>query len=326
MDVFKVVVTDYTYETLDVERKVLSQIKNLELCDYHYRTEEEVMQVTRDCDVLVVQYAPITRRVIENLDRCRMIIRYAIGVDNIDLQAASERGIYVVNVPDYGIDEVSTHTVCLILAAMRKLPQTIRDVRAGKWNYALVKPLRRTMGSTLGLIGLGRIPSSVAQKMAGFGMRILAYDPYVSQSHADALNVELVDFDFLIRNSDCISIHCPLTAQTHHMFDISVFQKMKPSAFLVNTARGAVIKEEDMITACETGLIAGAAIDVTEKEPVSADSPLLLLDNVILTPHIAWYTEESIVSLKQKLSEEIVRLAQGKTPINVVNRELLKAK
>lgn len=324
MDTFKVVITDYTYETLDVEREVLSQLDNIELRDYHYRTEEEVIRIARDCDVLVVQYAPITRRVIESLKRCRMIIRYAIGVDNIDLQAATEQGIYVVNVPDYGIDEVSTHAVCLILAAMRKLLQTVDDVRSGKWNYALVKPLHRTMGSTLGLVGLGRIPSSVAEKMSGFGMKILAYDPYVSQSQADALGVELVDLDTLVQNSDCISIHCPLNAQTHHMFDINTFRKMKPSAFLVNTARGAVVNEEDLIVACQTGLIAGAAIDVTEREPIPTDSPLLQLKNILLTPHIAWYTEESIVSLKRKLSEEIVRLAHGEIPINVVNKELLK--
>lgn len=217
MSNFKVVITDYTYENLDVERKILSQRDDIEVLDYQDRTEEGVMRFSSDCDVLVCQYSAITRRVIENLKNCKMIIRYAIGVDNIDLVAAGEHGIPVVNVPDYGIDEVSTHAVTLILAAMRKLPQTLKDVRDRKWNYALIKPLYRTYGSTLGLVGLGRIPSDVARKMSGFGMKILAYDPYAPSERAAALGVELVDLDRLLKESDCISIHCPLTEQTYHM-------------------------------------------------------------------------------------------------------------
>lgn len=324
MSNFKVVITDYTYENLDVERKILSQRDDIEVLDYQDRTEEGVMRFSSDCDVLVCQYSAITRRVIENLKNCKMIIRYAIGVDNIDLVAAGEHGIPVVNVPDYGIDEVSTHAVTLILAAMRKLPQTLKDVRDRKWNYALIKPLYRTYGSTLGLVGLGRIPSDVARKMSGFGMKILAYDPYAPSERAAALGVELVDLDRLLKESDCISIHCPLTEQTYHMFNMETIKKMKPTAFLVNTARGGIVDGADLAQACLEGIIAGAAVDVVENEPIAADDPLLELDNVMVTPHLAWYTEEAIVSLKEKLANEILRIHDGEEPINIVNRAMLK--
>ncbi|MEG1269243.1 MAG: C-terminal binding protein, partial [Oscillospiraceae bacterium] len=214
MKKFKVVFTDYTYQNLDIEREILNH-PDIQLFDYQFRSEDDVISVASDCDILVVQYSSITRKVINSLTNCKMIIRYAIGVDNIDLEAATEKGIYVANVPDYGIDEVSTHAVALLLAAIRKLPQTIHDVHNSKWDYSLVKPLHRTKGTTLGLIGLGRIPCAVAKKMGGFDLNIIAYDPYANKLAADAAGVKLVDFDYLIRTSDYISIHCPLTNETH---------------------------------------------------------------------------------------------------------------
>ena len=324
MGKFKVVVTDYTYEDLDVERSVLAQRPDIEICDYQFRKEEDVLKITGDCDVLVCQYSQITRRVIENLQNCKMIIRYAIGVDNIDLEAAGERGIPVVNVPDYGVDEVSTHAVTLILAALRKLPQMLKSVRERKWDYALVKPLYRTKGSTLGLVGLGRSPRDVAKKMSGFGMKILAYDPYAPTERAQALGVDLVGMNQLLAESDVISIHCPLTPETYHLFNLETMKKMKPTAFLVNTARGGSVDGGDLAKACAEGIIAGAAIDVTENEPISKDDPLLDLDNVMVTPHMAWYTEDSIISLKEKLATEIIRVYDGVEPVNIVNRFALK--
>lgn len=319
---FKVVVTDYNYQNIDIERRILDQ-PDIDLIDCHCRTEEEVIMVGSDCDVLVVQFAPITRKVIESLTQCKMIIRYAIGVDNIDLKAATEKGIYVANVPDYGIDEVSTHAVTLLLAAARKLPQTISFVKENRWDYALVKPLHRTLGSRLGLVGLGRIPCDVAKKMSGFGLDIVAYDPYADQARADVAGVRLMGFDELIETSDYVSVHCPLTDETRGMFNRQVFLKMKRTAILVNTARGAVINEADLAEACASGEICAAAVDVTEKEPISPDSPLLKLDNVIITPHMAWYTEESIDSLKTKLAQDVLRVIRGEPPVNLVNKEVL---
>ena len=320
---FKVVVTDYTYENLDIERKILAR-PDIELKDYQYRDAAHVKEITADCDVLVTQYADINREVIENLAHCRMIIRYAIGVDNIDLAAASERGIPVVNVPDYGIDEVSTYAVTLLLCAARKIPQTIDMIRRAEWNYATTKPMYRTAGKTVGLIGFGRIPRAVAKKLSGFDMQILAYDPFVSEESAKELGVKLVSFEELVCQSDYISVHCPLTAQTHHIVNEDVLRAMKKTAFLINTSRGATVDTEALYRACRDGEIAGAAIDVTEQEPLPAGSPLRTLNNLIITPHIAWYTEEAIATLKEKLAQEIIRVYEGGQPVNIVNRNSLK--
>jgi D-3-phosphoglycerate dehydrogenase len=320
---FKVVVTDYTYENLDIERKILAR-PDIELQDYQYRDAAHVEEITADCDVLVTQYADINREVIENLAHCRMIIRYAIGVDNIDLAAASERGIPVVNVPDYGIDEVSTYAVTLLLCAARKIPQTIDMIRRAEWNYAITKPMYRTAGKTVGLIGFGRIPRAVAKKLSGFDMQILAYDPFVSEESAKELGVKLVSFEELVCQSDYISVHCPLTAQTHHIVNEDVLRAMKKTAFLINTSRGATVDTEALYHACRDGEIAGAAIDVTEQEPLPAGSPLRTLNNLIITPHIAWYTEEAIATLKEKLAQEIIRVYEGGQPVNIVNRNSLK--
>jgi hypothetical protein len=320
---FKVVVTDYTYENLDIERKILAR-PDIELQDYQYRDAAHVKEITADCDVLVTQYADINREVIENLAHCRMIIRYAIGVDNIDLAAASERGIPVVNVPDYGIDEVSTYAVTLLLCAARKIPQTIDMIRRAEWNYAITKPMYRTAGKTVGLIGFGRIPRAVAKKLSGFDMQILAYDPFVPEESAKELGVKLVSFEELVCQSDYISVHCPLTAQTHHIVNEDVLRAMKKTAFLINTSRGATVDTEALYRACRDGEIAGAAIDVTEQEPLPAGSPLRTLNNLIITPHIAWYTEEAIATLKEKLAQEIIRVYEGGQPVNIVNRNSLK--
>lgn len=320
---FKVVVTDYTYENLDIERKILAR-PDIELKDYQYRDAAHVKEITADCDVLVTQYADINREVIENLAHCRMIIRYAIGVDNIDLAAASERGIPVVNVPDYGIDEVSTYAVTLLLCAARKIPQTIDMIRRAEWNYVITKPMYRTAGKTVGLIGFGRIPRAVAKKLSGFDMQILAYDPFVSEESAKELGVKLVSFEELVCQSDYISVHCPLTAQTHHIVNEDVLRAMKKTAFLINTSRGATVDTEALYHACRDGEIAGAAIDVTEQEPLPAGSPLRTLNNLIITPHIAWYTEEAIATLKEKLAQEIIRVYEGGQPVNIVNRNSLK--
>jgi len=322
MDRFKVVISDYNYESIEIERRIIGQT-GAELLDFQCRTEDEVIQVAADCDVLIVQFAPITRRVIEKLEKCRLIVRFAIGVDNIDLSAATDYGVCVANVPDYSIDEVSTHAVCMILAAARRLPESIRSVRSLTWNYAAVKPLHRTKGTRLGLVGLGRIPTEVARKMAGFGMEIVSYDPFVSQQHADSLGVQLVTFDELVLSSDFISIHCPLTEETRGLFNLSLFRKMKRGAFIINTARGPIIRELDLIQALEERLISGAALDVLEKEPMDFNNPLLKMDNVFITPHMAWYSEESIQTLKTRVAEEAVRVLQGEQPLNLVNKTVV---
>lgn len=323
MNKYKVVITDYYYESIHQEKNVMAEI-GAELLDYHCKTEEEVIAVAKDCDALICQFAPITRRVIESLEKCRVIVRYAIGVDNIDLKAAEECGIYVCNVPDYSLDEVSNHAIALLLNCAKKLTYLAEQVKRGNNSYTVVKPLFRMEGKTLGLVGFGRIPRLVAKKMAGFGVNIIAYDPIINPNVMTDQGVQPVTFDALLAMSDYVSIHCPLTDSTRHLFNRNTFQKMKPSAILINTARGGVVKEEDLFWALNNQVISMAGLDVSETEPIPVDHPLLKLDNVIITPHAAWYSEEAVKSLQLKVAQEAARVLCGEKPHNPVNRPSIK--
>lgn len=314
----KAVIVDYYYEDIQQEREVLDSL-DVELLDFHCSTEEEVVSVAADCDALICQFAPITRWVIERLERCKIIVRYAIGVDNIDVNAAEEHGIFVCNVPDYGIDEVSNQAIALLLDCAKKLTYLAGQVKQGNCSYTCVKPLHRMEGKTLGLVGFGRIPRAVARKMGGFGLDLIAYDPLINQEAAEELRVRPVSLEELLERSDYISVHCPLTEETRHMFDRDAFSKMKPTAIFINTARGGVVKEEDLVWALEHNVISMAGLDVTETEPIPADHPLLKLDNAVVTPHAAWYSEEAVKSLQRKAAEEVARVLSGKPPRNPVN-------
>ena len=279
----------------------------------------------QDADGIINQYAPITRRVIESLKRCKVIARYGVGVDNIDVEAATEHKIIVANVPDYCVDEVSTHTIALILACARGITLLDRKIRDKKWDFTLAKPLFRTQGKTLGLFGLGRIAKMVAQKASGFGFKIIAYDPYVSKVDG---GIRLVEFSQLLSDSDFISIHSPLTVETRHSFGENELKAMKKTAYLINTARGPIIDEKALYQALKKGWIAGAALDVMEKEPPDWENLLPKLDNLIITPHISFYSEESYVELKTKTADAVHSVLKGELPramVNpqVINREIL---
>lgn len=319
----KVAIVDYYYEDIHQEQEVLMPL-DVELVDFHCTTEDEVIAAAADCDAMICQFAPITRRVIERLERCKVIVRYAIGVDNIDVKAAEEHGIYVCNVPDYGIDEVSNQAIALLLDCAKKLTYLAGQVKQGNCGYTCVKPLYRMEGKTLGLVGFGRIPRAVARKMGGFGVHILAYDPMIDHQEAKEWNVQPVSLEELLERSDYISVHCPLTEDTHHLFDRAAFSKMKPTAIFINTARGGVVKEEDLVWALENGVIGMAGLDVTETEPIPMDHPLLKLDNAVVTPHAAWYSEEAVISLQRKAAEEVANVLQGALPRNPVNHPKTK--
>lgn len=319
MDKMKVVITDYEYENVDLERRIIEEA-GFSLFDYQAKTEEELIRVTKDADAVLVQYANITRRVLSEMERCKIVVRYGIGYNNIDCEAAAEYKIYAANVPDYGIDEVSGHAVTMILALSKKLLTLQKAMKNGDRSYASVVPLYRFEGSTVGLVGFGRIPQAVARKLSGFNVRILAFDPYLSPETAKKAGVLLVDFDTLLKESDFVSLHCPLSRETTGLLNKDAFSKMKKTAFLVNTSRGPVIEERALIEALKSGGIAGAGLDVFETEPLSPDSELLKMENVILTPHCAWYSEQAIKALQGKAAEEAVRVLQGSPPRNAVNR------
>lgn len=321
----KVVIGDCGYENVDQERSMLEGAGH-ELVYCHCRTEDDLIACASDCDVLIVQFAPVTRRVIEQLRRCRLICRYAIGVDIIDIDAATEHGIYVANVPDYCQDEVSNHAVALMLSMMRKLPQISASVKAGRWDYTVAKPLHRTLGRTLGILGMGRLGTLVARKMSNFGLEIITSDPFIHTEYSQQNGVRRVDMDTLLHSSDYLSIHVPLTKDTYHLIDDEAFSKMKDGVLIVNTARGPVISEDALVRALASGKVGGAALDVVEKEPLSPDSPLRGFDNVILTPHFAWYSDESIRILQRSVAEEALRVLSGQLPLHLVNTEVLRVR
>ena len=316
----KIVITDCDHPSVEIEREVLSEI-DPEFILAQCNTEDEVIEVAKDADGIINQYAPITRRVIESLKRCKVIVRYGVGVDNIDVEAATEHKIIVANVPDYCIDEVSTHALALILACARGITLLDRKRRAKRWDFTLAKPLFRTQGKTLGLFGLGRIGRMVAQKASGFDFRIIAYDPYVSKVDG---GIKLVEFSQLLPDSDFVSIHVPLTAETRHSFGENELKKMKKTAYLINTARGPIVDEKALYQALKNRWIAGAALDVMEKEPPDWNSSLLQLDNLIISPHIAFYSEESYVELKTKVAQAVLSVLKGELPKAIVNSQVVK--
>jgi len=317
-----VAVTDSVFPNLEPAKAVLSKIGG-ELRLAPEPTAEGILSVARDADAVLTTYAKVTGEMIPQMTKCRVISRFGIGVDNVDIPVATSKGIVVTKVPDYCLDEVSDHAMALLLALIRKIPSSNTRTQSGKWEMKAVVPIHRLRGTVLGLVAFGQIPQLVAPKAQAFGMQVITYDPYVSDEVLKRANVRRVELDELIRTSDYISLHCPLTPETKHLFSTEAFKKMKRSAYLVNTARGPVIDEAALAQALDQKLIAGAALDVMEKEPPGT-SPLFGRDNIIVTPHTSFYSEESLVDLQTKAAEEVVRVLSGQTPRNPVNPEVLK--
>jgi D-3-phosphoglycerate dehydrogenase len=315
-------VSDSVFPNLDPAREVLARI-GAELHLAKEPTPESILGVARDADALLATYAKITADMIPEMKKCRIISRFGIGVDNVDIPAASKAGIVVTRVPDYCIDEVSDHTMALLLALVRKIPSSNARTHAGRWEMPAVVPIHRLRGSTLGLVGFGRIPQLVAPKAQAFGIKVVAYDPYIERDAFTRARVEKVEFDELLKVSDYISIHSPLVPETRHLFNADVFRRMKPTAYLVNTARGPIIDETALAQALDAKQLAGAGLDVLSQEPPN-DSPLFGRDNVILTPHTSFYSVESLVDLQVKAADEIVRVFNGEMPRNPVNPEALR--
>jgi D-3-phosphoglycerate dehydrogenase / 2-oxoglutarate reductase len=316
-------VADSVFPNLDSAREVLSKIGAvIRLAEEP--TPEAIVQVARQADAVLVTYAKITAEMIRQMAGCRVIARFGIGVDNVDIAAATEAGIVVTKVPDYCVDEVSDHTMALLLALVRKIPFANTLVHGGRWGMPAVVPIHRLRGTVMGLAGFGRIPQLVAPKAKAFGIKVVTYDPYVSESVTRAACVERMDFAQLLKVSDYVSIHTPLVPETHHLFNADVLAQMKPSAYLINTARGPIVDEAALVHALDRGQIAGAALDVLSTEPPSG-SPLFGRNNVILTPHMSFYSEESLIDLQTRAAEEVVRVLTGQVPRYPVNPEVLQS-
>jgi D-3-phosphoglycerate dehydrogenase len=303
-----IVVTDTGFPDADVERDILSAL-DAQVTVAHCRTEDEVVAAARDADALLVQWAPVSRRVIEQLTRCRFISRFGVGVDMIDLEAAREHGIRVTNVPDYCVEEVASHTLCFLLSLGRKIFWQDRLMREGKWSVAnIIGPVSRFRGQTLGIVGVGRIGRRFAEMAAPLGLRILGYDV---KPASDAGAVHFTDLDTVLRESDFLSLHCPLDKDTRHLMNAQNFGKLKPGAFLINVSRGGVVDTAALVDTLNSGKIAGAALDVFEQEPLAAEHPLLKMENVLVTPHLASYSLEAAMQLRKDTARRVVEFFQG---------------
>lgn len=322
---FKVAVTDYVFPNLEIERQELKKI-GADLIESTGSDEENIIEVAKDADAILNCYAELTPKVIESLEKCRIIARYGIGVNNVNMSTATKKGIIVTNVPDYCIEEVSDHALALILACSRKICQLNTTVKSGKWDFKDYRPMYRLEGQTLGIVSFGKIPRRLVEKVSAYKFNIIAYDPYVDEKIAAKYNVKLVTFEELLRESDIISVHAPLTEETKGMFGSEQFKIMKSSAYLINTARGGLIKDNDLAQALKKGEIAGAGLDVLEDENVNFHHPLVSLENVIITPHSAFYSEQALKDLQYKAVQEVVRVLTGENPKSCVNPEVLKNK
>ena len=315
---YRVVITDCDHGSIEEEKAEFSQIR-AELILAQAQEEKDVIVSCEDADGLLNQYALLTRRVLGNLPKCKVISRYGVGVDSIDLKAATDLGIIVANVPDYCMDEVASQTIAMILTLTRKTAFFDQKVKSGEWDFRLGIPIHRIKGKTLGLIGCGKIGLEVARRISAFGVRVMTFDPYLKKAPE---GIELKDFDTVLKESDFISIHCPLNDSTRHLVGEKEFRKMEKRPFLINTSRGPIVDEKALIQALGEGLLSGAGLDVLEKEPPDSQSPLLQMKNVVLSPHASFYSVESISELKRRTAKNVSDALMGKWPGSVVNREV----
>jgi len=316
----KTVITDHPFPDLDVAQQLFNQ-NAIEVEVLQTFDSQIILDNARSAEALVVGMAPIDSKMIEQLTRCKVILRMGVGYDNVDVDAATAKGIMVVNVPDFCTEEVSDHAIALILMLSRRLLIGQKAVKDGKWGPKAIpfEGFKRVNEETVGLYGFGRIARGVAAKAGALKMKCLAYDPFVSAEAMLKEGVEKVDEKDLLGRSDYVSLHSPLTKETENAFGIEQFRAMKKTAWIVNTSRGPVIREADLVRALDEKLIAGAALDVLAKEPPEKNHPLLNRENVIVTPHMGSWTASSRDSLLIKTAEEIVRALSGQRPINVVN-------
>jgi len=305
-----IAITDSPFPSLDPAKKALARL------DPEYRMANspsagDILSVAGDADAILVTYAKLPGELLRQLTKCRAIGRFGLGVDNIDLPAAKELGIAVNYVPDYCLREVSDHAMALLLALARKVPLANKLVQAGRWEVPPLVPLRRLEGQTLGLIGFGNIPRALAPKAKAFGLKVLTHDPYVKADVLSAAGVEGVSFDDLLARSDFVSVHAPLLPATRGLVNGAAFAKMKKGAYLINTARGPLVDEAALVAALDSGQLGGAALDVVTTEPLAKDSLLLGRDNVILTPHTAFYSVEALEELQTKCASDVARVLSG---------------
>ena len=309
-----IAVTDSPFPSLNPARAALARV-DPELRMASSSSADDILAVAREADAVLVTYAKLPGELLRRLTRCKAIGRFGLGVDNIDIKAAAELGISVTYVPDYCMHEVSDHAIALLLALARKITLSNKLVQSGRWEMPAVVPIHRLAGQVLGLIGFGNIPRALAPKAKALGLRVVAHDPYVAREALANAGIEGMSFDDLLALSDFVSIHAPLSPATRGLLNSQAFGKMKRGALLINTARGPLVDEDALIAALDSGHLGGAALDVVATEPLAASSKLIGRDNVILTPHTAFYSVEALNELQTKCASDVARVLCGEAPV-----------
>jgi D-3-phosphoglycerate dehydrogenase len=317
---FKVVMTDDRHKTYEEEKKVLSSI-GADVIIANCNTVQEVIDTCKDADGIMVNLAPMNAEVINKLEKCKVIARYGVGYDNVDVPACNQKGIYVTNVPDYCAEEVSDQALALLMACTRKVARRDAQVRAGKWNIGKADPIHRMAGKTFTFLGFGMIGRCLYRKIKGFDFsRILIYDPFIDEKTIKSMGAEKVEWEEALKSADYISVHIPLNEKTRGIINASAFKMMKPTAIIVNTSRGPIIDEKALLEALTKGQINSAGLDVHTKEPLDKDSPFMKIENCVLTDHVGWYSEEAMSELKRKVAENVKDVLISGKPNYPVNK------
>jgi D-3-phosphoglycerate dehydrogenase / 2-oxoglutarate reductase len=319
---FRVVLIEHNYASTEVERRIIEAAGG-EFIDAERLPLSEALELCREAEGILFRRIPVTREMIREFRKCRVIVRYGVGTDNVDTQAATEAKIIVGHVPAYCVDEVSSHAIALMLACARKIVATHKRVEHGAWEVHREHPLYRVAGKTVGIVGLGTIGRAVVRKLRGWDVELLAADPFIEAERARECGVTLVDFETLCRRSHFVTLHLPLLPETRHLLSAKAFALMQPGAILVNTARGPVVDTGALLAALHGRQIAAAGIDVFEEEPLPVDSPLRRHPRIVVTDHAAWYSEESQQELQRTAAEQVALVCGGGLPGSLANPEVI---
>jgi D-3-phosphoglycerate dehydrogenase / 2-oxoglutarate reductase len=322
MAAFRAVLIEHGYSTTRYERDIIEAAGG-ELIDADHLPLSRALELCEEADGIFCRRLLVPAELLDRFRRCRVIMRYGVGTDNIDVDAATARGIIVGHVPSYGTDEVSSHAVALFLACARRVVSTDRRLRTGGWDVRRGETIRRVAGQTFAVVGLGAIGRAVVRKLQGWGMRIIAADPFADARRAAELNVELLDLETVCREADVISLHCPLLPETHHLIGDAMLRFTRPETILVNTSRGPVVDQKALLAALDEGRLCSAALDVFEDEPLPVDSPVRSRDDMVITDHTAWYSEESQVELQKTAAGVVAGVCTGGLPASLANPEVL---
>jgi D-3-phosphoglycerate dehydrogenase / 2-oxoglutarate reductase len=323
---FRVVLIEHGYASTEIERRIIEAAGG-EFIDAEQLPASQALELCRDAEGILFRRIDVTREMMAAWPRCKAIVRYGVGTDNVDVEAATEANIIVGHVPSYCVDEVSSHAIALILACARRVVSTHsthQRVQQGSWDVHRDEPIYRIGGKTVGIVGLGTIGSAVARKLSGWDMTILATDPYIDPQHAQGLGVEVVDLETLCRRSHFVTLHAPLLPETRHLLNAKLFGVMPRGAIVVNTARGGLVDSHALLQMLDSGHLAAAGLDVFETEPLPADSPLRRHPRLVVTDHTAWYSEDSQRQLQRTAAEEMARVCRGGLPHSVANPQVIQ--